>query len=67
MRVVYRMYVNTLDKYDAVIVFSENQKRMLEKNGVERAQMQSFQTASIPRNSRPGESDYKTRIGRHAS
>lgn len=63
MRVVYRMYVNTLDKYDAVIVFSENQKRMLEKNGVERAQMYVIPNGVDTEKFVPGDSDYKRELG----
>lgn len=63
MRVVYRMYVNTLDKYDAVIVFSENQKRMLEKNGVERSRMFVIPNGVDIDKFVPGESDYKQELG----
>lgn len=63
MRVVYRMYVNTLDKYDAVIVFSENQKRMLEKNGVENARMFVIPNGVDIDKFHPGESDYKQELG----
>lgn len=63
MRFVYRMYVNTLDKYDAVIVFSENQKRMLEKYGVENVTMQVIPNGVDTEKFAPGESDYKEELG----
>lgn len=63
MRVIYRMYVNTLDKYDSVIVFSENQKRMLEKNGVENARMFVIPNGVDIDKFQPGESDYKQELG----
>lgn len=63
MRVVYRMYVNTLDKYDAVLVFSENQKRMLEKNGVENAPMYVIPNGVDVDKFSPGDCDYKQELG----
>lgn len=63
MRVIYRMYVNTLDKYDAVIVFSENQKRMLEKNGVENARMFVIPNGVDIEKFAPGDDDYKRELG----
>lgn len=63
MRVVYRMYVNTLDKYDAVIVFSENQKRLLEKNGVESARMFVIPNGVDIEKFTPGDDDYKRELG----
>ncbi len=63
MRVIYRMYTNTLDKYDAVIVFSENQKRMLKKNGVERAPLYVIPNGVDIEKFAPGESDYKRELG----
>jgi glycosyltransferase involved in cell wall biosynthesis len=63
MRVLYRIYVNTIDKYDAVIVFSENQKRMLEHNGVENARMFVIPNGIDIEKFAPGDSDYKREIG----
>lgn len=63
MRVVYRMYVSTLEKYDAVIVFSENQKRMLEKIGLEHAHMYVIPNGVDVEKFAPGESDYKRELG----
>ncbi len=63
MRFVYRMYVNTLDKYDAVIVFSENQKRMLEKYGVENVSMHVIPNGVDTEKFAPGASDYKQELG----
>jgi glycosyltransferase involved in cell wall biosynthesis len=63
MRVVYRMYVNTLDKYDAAIVFSENQKQMLHKYGVEHAQMHVIPNGIDTDTYAPGDSDYKAELG----
>lgn len=63
MRVIYRMYVSTLEKYDVVIVFSENQKRMLEKNGVEHARMHVIPNGIDIDKFAPGESDYKRELG----
>ncbi|MCC7165826.1 MAG: glycosyltransferase family 4 protein [Anaerolineae bacterium] len=63
MRVIYRMYVSTLEKYDVVIVFSENQKRMLEKNGVEHAQIHVIPNGVDIDKFAPGESDYKRELG----
>lgn len=63
MRVLYRVYVNTFDKYDAAIVFSENQKRMLEKYGVENAAMYVIPNGIDTERFSPGESDYKLELG----
>lgn len=63
MRVLYRLYVSTLDKYDAVIVFSENQKRMLEKNGVQRARMFVIPNGIDTEKFAPGADDYKRELG----
>lgn len=63
MRVVYRMYVNTLDKYDATVVFSENQRRMLHRYGVENAQIHVIPNGIDVDTYRPGPEDYKQEIG----
>ncbi|MBI4672691.1 MAG: glycosyltransferase family 4 protein [Chloroflexi bacterium] len=63
MRVVYRMYVNTLDKYDAAIVFSENQKSMLLKYGVEHAQLHVIPNGIDVNTYTPGLPDYKLELG----
>lgn len=63
MKVLYRVYVNTFDKYDAVIVFSENQKRMLEKYGVENAAVYVIPNGIDTNKFSPGDSDYKTELG----
>ncbi len=63
MRVVYRIYVNTLDKYDAVIVFSETQKRMLHRYGVEHAQIHVIPNGIDINAYHPGPADYKREIG----
>ncbi len=63
MRVVYRMYVNTLDKYDAAVVFSETQKRMLLKYGVENAQLHVIPNGIDVNTYVPGPPDYKTELG----
>lgn len=63
MRVVYRMYVNTLDKYDAAVVFSENQKRMLHRYGVENAQIHVIPNGIDVDMYRPGSADYKQELG----
>ena len=63
MRFVYRIYVNTLDKYDAVIVFSENQKRMLHKYGVENVAMHVIPNGIDIDHFAPGENDYKRELG----
>ncbi len=63
MKVVYRMYVNTLDKYDAVIVFSEEQRAMLSKYGVEHATMHVIPNGVDTDKFAPGPADYKLEIG----
>lgn len=63
MKVLYRVYVNTFDKYDAVIVFSENQRRMLEKYGVENAAMYVIPNGIDLDKYAPGEQDYKRELG----
>lgn len=63
MRVLYRVYVNTFDKYDAVLVFSENQRRMLEKYGVENAEMYVVPNGVDTDKFAPGAPDYKTELG----
>lgn len=63
MRVLYRVYVNTFDKYDAAIVFSENQKRMLEKYGVENAALHVIPNGVDTERFTPGEPEYKTELG----
>lgn len=63
MKVLYRVYVNTFDKYDAVIVFSENQKRMLIKYGVENAAIHVIPNGIDTERFSPGEPDYKTELG----
>ncbi|MCG3140433.1 MAG: D-inositol-3-phosphate glycosyltransferase [Anaerolineae bacterium] len=63
MRVVYRMYVNTLDKYDAVVVFSENQKGMLYRYGVENAQIFVIPNGIDVNTYHPGPAEYKQELG----
>lgn len=63
MRVVYRMYVNTLDKYDAAVVFSETQKRMLLEYGVENAELHVIPNGIDVNTYVPGPPDYKTELG----
>lgn len=63
MKVLYRMYVNTFDKYDAVIVFSENQKRMIANYGVEHAEMYVIPNGVDVERYSPGMSDYKEELG----
>lgn len=63
MRLVYRMYVNTLDKYDAVIVFSENQKRMLARYGVDERTMHVIPNGIDVEKFSPGDPDYKQELG----
>lgn len=63
MKVLYRVYVNTVDKYDAVIVFSENQKRMLENYGVENAAIYVIPNGIDIDKFSPGEPDYKRELG----
>jgi glycosyltransferase involved in cell wall biosynthesis len=62
MKVLYRMYVNTFDRYDAVIVFSEDQKRMLANYGVEHAEIHVIPNGVDIEKYAPGESDYKDEI-----
>lgn len=63
MKVLYRVYVNTFDKYDAVIVFSENQKRMLIKYGVENPTIHVIPNGIDTEKFSPGAPDYKTELG----
>lgn len=63
MKVLYRVYVNTFDKYDAVIVFSENQKHMLENYGVENAAIYVIPNGIDIDKYSPGEADYKRELG----
>lgn len=63
MRVLYRMYVNTLDKYDAAVVFSENQKQMLQRYGIENVQLHVIPNGIDTHTYAPGESDYKAELG----
>lgn len=62
-KVLYRLYVNTLDKYDTVIVFSEEQKRMLQKYGVERADLRVLPNGVDVERYAPGPPDYKMELG----
>lgn len=62
-KVLYRLYVNTLDKYDAVIVFSEEQKRLLEAYGVERADLRVLPNGVDVNRYTPGPPDYKLELG----
>jgi glycosyltransferase involved in cell wall biosynthesis len=63
MRFVYRMYVGTLEKYDAVIVFSENQKRMLQQYGVTGTPMYVIPNGIDTDKFTPGTPDYKLELG----
>lgn len=63
MRVMYRMYVNTLNKYDHAIVFSENQKRMLHKYGVENTLIHVIPNGIDVDSHAPGIEDYKLQLG----
>lgn len=63
MKVLYRVTVNTFDKYDAAIVFSENQKRMLEKYGVEKVALHVIPNGIDVESFAPGEPDYKQELG----
>lgn len=63
MKVVYRIYVNTLEKYDAVIVFSEEQRAMLARYGVDYNLMHVIPNGVDITRFRPGPADFKQQIG----
>lgn len=63
MDMVYRIYVNTFNKYDAVIVFSDNQKRILERYGVESTKLYVIPNGVDLGTFTPGQSDYKKELG----
>lgn len=62
MKVLYRVYVNTFDKYDAIIVFSEDQKQMLLNYGVERPELHVIPNGVDIHKYAPGKADYKQEI-----
>lgn len=61
-RVLYRLYVSTLDKYDAIVVFSEAQIRTLKEYGVERPRISVIPNGVDVNVFRPGQPDYKREV-----
>lgn len=63
MKVMYRLTSNWLPKYDAVIVFSEGQRRMLMEYGVAGDRLRVVPNGVDVDFYAPGEPDYKEELG----
>ena len=62
-RLTYRLWANPLAKYDAVIVFSENQRALLAEYGVARERIHIIPNGVDVNTWSPGPSSYKEEIG----
>jgi len=62
-QVGYRVWANPLAKYDAVIVFSENQRSLLAEYGVARDRIHILPNGVDVNRWSPGKSSYKEEIG----
>jgi glycosyltransferase involved in cell wall biosynthesis len=62
-KVVYRVYSNILNKYDALIVFSEGQRRVLASSGVKTRKIRVIPNGVDIDLYRPGPQDYKRDLG----
>lgn len=60
---VYRLYVNTFSKYDAVIVFSSRQKQILVEHGLPSAKLHVIPNGIDLEAFAPGHADYKQELG----
>lgn len=63
MDMVYRLYIPTFAKFDAVIVFSENQKRILTEHGVASTKLHVIPNSVDVETFTPGYPDYKQELG----
>lgn len=62
-KVLYRLYVHTLARYDVVIVFSENQRQMLINYGLPSSQLRVIPNGVDVERFCPGDADYKRELG----
>lgn len=62
-KVLYWIYSSTLAKYDAVIVFSESQRAMLEEYDIDPARVRVIPNGVDVTKYAPGPKDYKSEIG----
>jgi glycosyltransferase involved in cell wall biosynthesis len=64
-KVLYWVYSNTLEKYDAVIVFSRGQRALLTEYDVDPARIRVIPNGVDVTKYAPGPKDYKEEIGAH--
>ncbi len=64
-KVLYWVYSNTLEKYDAVIVFSRGQRALLAEYGVDPERIRVIPNGVDVSKYGPGPKDYKKDIGSH--
>ncbi len=64
-KVLYWIYSNTLEKYDAVIVFSRSQRALLAEYGVDPARIRVIPNGVDVSKYAPGPKDYKKEIDSH--
>ncbi len=64
-KLLYWVYADTLSKYDAVIVFSRNQRGMLTEYGIEAERVRVIPNGVDVTKYAPGLKDYKKELGAH--
>jgi glycosyltransferase involved in cell wall biosynthesis len=65
MKVFYWMSASTLNKYDAVIVFSQSQRAMLSEMGVDASRIRVIPNGVDVTKYAPGSKEYKRELGAH--